>query len=577
MHREIVPQQELIEVFGPFPSDVAAAEHQYTFGSLDDAQGQLVPGDVFVPCGQPVLPPAELHEPVDLPGIETENVARFHRQSFGAYEDHVAQVDAYHRLQPVPFDMGQQHAGDILFDGGIPKKGRKAGHAGEAVDLHTGVRYECRYPGGLHPDMQEAEELAGHVLPVRVDRIKLVGGVGMGLLPARLVADKEAACAVLSEQPFQLPDVLICGCHGRLHFGGYGLSGPSGRFPGSLLKAGRLFLPLFFLRLEGTAFPQEFRTAFGRAHLDGGPVHLSVRGLELDGYLFSCGVVGVFLVAQRIVLYLARTACLVCRKEEHLVGHRVLGQVAGLRFPGAVVRDQVDEPARVAGTVQCLQHILLQFVSPVFLSDFRCLADEMQVELDRPVLVAEERELGIPFLTSQLGVHGDVIGYAGLPALQQLFHIARLFEHLRGKAVTLRLLPVDLPFVEEMVVVDAVVLGKLAADGLVLGVLGLLDFPGGLFHRGVSLHPVKGETCGVVVLVEEVLPEVGEEIPEAVHADELPLVPFVGLERLQLTVCRDALDAFRLLFLLVVSQQVTLFLSGVFAALSSGIYFLHDC
>ena len=128
-----------------------------------------------------------------------------------------------------------------------------------------------------------------------------------------------------------------------------------------------------------------------------------------------------------------------------------------------------------------------------------------------------------------------------------------------------------------MVVVDAVVLGKLAADGLVLGALGLLDFPGGLFHRGVFLHPVKGETCGVVVLVEEVLPEVGEEIPEAVHSDELPLVPFAGLERLQLTVCRDALDAFRLLFLLVVSHQVTLFLSGVFAALSSGIYFLHDC
>lgn len=148
----------------------------------------------------------------------------------------------------------------------------------------------------------------------------------------------------------------------------------------------------------------------------------------------------------------------------------------------------------------------------------------MQVELDRPVLVAEERELGIPLLASQLGVHGDVIGYAGLSALQQFFHVARLSEHLRGKPVTLGLLPVDLPLVEEMVVVDAVVLGKLAADGLVLGALGLLDFPGCLFHRGIFLHPVKGETCGVVVLVEEVLPEVGEEIPEAVHADELPLV-----------------------------------------------------
>lgn len=73
MHRKIVIQQELIEVFSPFPSDVAAAEHQYTFGSLDDAQGQLVPGDVFVPCGQFVLPPAELHEPVNLPGIEAKN------------------------------------------------------------------------------------------------------------------------------------------------------------------------------------------------------------------------------------------------------------------------------------------------------------------------------------------------------------------------------------------------------------------------------------------------------------------------------------------------------------------------
>ena len=74
--------------------------------------------------------------------------------------------------------------------------------------------------GRLHPDMQEAEELVGHALPVRVDRIKLVGGVGMGLLPARLVADKETTCAVLSEQPFQLPDVLICGCHGPVTFWG---------------------------------------------------------------------------------------------------------------------------------------------------------------------------------------------------------------------------------------------------------------------------------------------------------------------------------------------------------------------
>ena len=201
----------------------------------------------------------------------------------------------------------------------------------------------------------------------------------------------------------------------------------------------------------------------------------------------------------------------------------------------------------------------------------------MQVELDRPVLVAEERELGIPLLTSQLGAHGDVIGYAGLSALQQLFHVARLSEHLRGEPVTRGLLPVDLALVEEMVVVDAVVLGKFTADGLVLGTLGLLDLFGGLFHRGIFLHPVKGETCGVVVLVEEVLPEVGEEITEAVHADELPLVLFIGLERLQLAVCCDALDAFRLLFLLVVSHQVTLFLSGGFAALRSGIYFLHDC
>ena len=99
-------------------------------------------GDVFISCGQFVLPPAELHEPVDLSGIKAKNTARLHRQPFGAYEDHVAQVDTYHRLQPVLFDMGQQHAGDILFDGGIPIKGRKVGHTGEAVDLHTGVRDE---------------------------------------------------------------------------------------------------------------------------------------------------------------------------------------------------------------------------------------------------------------------------------------------------------------------------------------------------------------------------------------------------------------------------------------------------
>ena len=73
----------------------------------------------------------------------------------------------------------------------------------------------------------------------------------------------------------------------------------------------------------------------------------------------------------------------------------------------------------------------------------------------------------------------------------------------------------------------------------------------------------------MVVLVHEVLPEVGEEIPVPVHTDKLAFVRFIGLERLQLPVCRDALDTFRLLFLLVVSHQVTLFLSGVFAACGS--------
>ena len=79
----------------------------------------------------------------------------------------------------------------------------------------------------------------------------------------------------------------------------------------------------------------------------------------------------------------------------------------------------------------------------------------------------------------------------------------------------------------------------------------------------------------MVVLVHEVLPEVGEEIPVPVHTDKLVLVRFIGLERLQLPVCRDALDTFRLLFLLVVSHQVTLFLGGVFAACSSRFYLFH--
>lgn len=80
--------------------------------------------------------------------------------------------------------MGKQPAGDILPDRGIPEEGRKGGHAGEAVDLHTGIRDECRYPGGFHPDMQEAEEPVGHAVLVRIDRIKPVGRGGMGLVPA---------------------------------------------------------------------------------------------------------------------------------------------------------------------------------------------------------------------------------------------------------------------------------------------------------------------------------------------------------------------------------------------------------
>lgn len=276
MNGKIVAQQEFVEAVNLFPSDIAAAEHQHAFWGLDDAQGQFVPGDIFVPCGQLVLPSAELRETVDLSGIEAENAARLHRQPFGAYEDHVAQVDAYLRLQPVLPDMGKQPAGDILLDRGIPEEGRKGGHAGEAVDLHTGIRDECRYPGGFHPDMQEAEELVGHAVLARMDRVKLVGRGGMGLVPARLVADKEAAFAFPGQQLFQLFNVFIPGCHGRLHFGGYGLSGSSGRFPGRLLKTGCLFLHLSLFRLLRASFPQEFRTALGRAHLDGGLVHLPV-------------------------------------------------------------------------------------------------------------------------------------------------------------------------------------------------------------------------------------------------------------------------------------------------------------
>ena len=75
MNGEIVAQQEFVEAVNPFPSDIAAAEHQHAFWGLDDAQGQFVPGDIFVPCGQLVLPSAELRETVDLSGIEAENAA----------------------------------------------------------------------------------------------------------------------------------------------------------------------------------------------------------------------------------------------------------------------------------------------------------------------------------------------------------------------------------------------------------------------------------------------------------------------------------------------------------------------
>ena len=81
----------------------------------------------------------------------------------------------------------------------------------------------------------------------------------------------------------------------------------------------------------------------------------------------------------------------------------------------------------------------------------------------------------------------------------------------------------------------------------------------------------------MAVLVEEVLPEVGEEIPITVHADELSLVLFIGFKRFQLTAGANALHAFRLLLFLVIGHQVTCFLGRVFAALSSGIYFLHNC
>ena len=58
--------------------------------------------------------------------------------------------------------MGQQFACDVFLHGDVPGYGRDIGHTGEAVDLQAGIGDESRYSGGLHPDMQQAEELVGH-------------------------------------------------------------------------------------------------------------------------------------------------------------------------------------------------------------------------------------------------------------------------------------------------------------------------------------------------------------------------------------------------------------------------------
>ena len=56
----------------------------------------------------------------------------------------------------------------------------------------------------------------------------------------------------------------------------------------------------------------------------------------------------------------------------------------------------------------------------------------------------------------------------------------------------------------------------------------------GLLYERFLRHVVEGVTTGIIVLVEKILPEVGEEIPVPVHTDKLAFVRFIGLERLQL-------------------------------------------
>ena len=94
---------------------------------------------------------------------------------------------------------------------------------------------------------------------------------------------------------------------------------------------------------------------------------------------------------------------------------------------------------------------------------------------------------------------------------------------------------------------------------LIVWFLRRFDLFFGLLYERFLRHVVEGVTTGIIVLVEKILPEVGEEVSTLVHFDKLVPVRLVSFERFQLSVRCDSFYTFGFLLFLVIRHQIPVF------------------
>ena len=139
------------------------------------------------------------------------------------------------------------------------------------------------------------------------------------------------------------------------------------------------------------------------AHLNARGDFLPVGGGKGDLHLFPRSIIIELLLGQRVVLDSPHQVSPVASQTEHLVGKRIFRHITRPGFHRGVVYDQLMGMTQVAGRVQIFDIVGREFIPPKLLPFPQSLANEVRIELDAAVLRTVKRELGIAFLTTELG------------------------------------------------------------------------------------------------------------------------------------------------------------------------------